>query len=134
MISKGFRQGGPPGFGLRRQLVDEKGEAKGTLRRNEHKSIQTDRIILIPGPENEIGIVREVYRLFVEDKKSEAEIAERLNVLGIQTDLRRPWTRGSIHQLLINEKYIGHNVWNRQSFKLKQKRVRNDPALSLIHI
>jgi hypothetical protein len=28
---------------------------------------------------------------------------------------------------LINEKYIGNNVWNRQSFKLKQKRVRNKP-------
>lgn len=34
---------------------------------------------------------------------------------------------GSVHQLLINEKYIGTNVWNRVSFKLKKKRVRNDP-------
>jgi hypothetical protein len=27
--------------------------------------------------------------------------------------------------VLINEKYIGNNVWNRGSFKLKKKRVRN---------
>lgn len=59
--------------------------------------------------------------------QNEAEIAESLNARGISTDRGRPWTRGTVHQLLINEKYIGHNVWNRQSFKLKQRRVRNDP-------
>ena len=46
---------------------------------------------------------------------------------GILTDLGRPWTRGTVHQVLINEKYIGNNVWNRGSFKLKKKRVRNSP-------
>jgi hypothetical protein len=33
--------------------------------------------------------------------------------------------RGTVHQVLINEKYIGNNVWNRVSFKLKKKQVRN---------
>src|SRR6185295_17135826 len=46
LIQLGFRQGGPAGFGLRRMLVDEKGEAKGELRLGEKKSIQTDRVIL----------------------------------------------------------------------------------------
>ncbi len=45
------------------------------------------------------------------------------------TDLGRPWTRGTVHQILINEKYIGNNVWNRGSFKLKKKRVRNSPEM-----
>ena len=44
------------------------------------------------------------------------------------TDLGRPWTRGTVHQVLINEKYVGKNVWNRVSFKLKKKRVRNKPG------
>src|SRR3546814_17617091 len=43
------------------------------------------------------------------------------------TDLGRPWTRGTVHQGLINGKYAGDNVWNRISFKLKKKRVRNSP-------
>jgi len=43
------------------------------------------------------------------------------------TDLGRPWTRGTVHQILINEKYIGNNVWNRISFKLKKRRTRNEP-------
>ena len=48
-----------------------------------------------------------------------------MNGRGLTTDLGRPWTRGTVHQILINEKYIGNNVWNRGSFKLKKKRVRN---------
>src|SRR3546814_16922101 len=64
LIEKGFRQGGPAGFGLRRTLIDEHGAEKGVLRRGEHKSIQTDRVILAPGPWEEVAIVREVYRAF----------------------------------------------------------------------
>lgn len=126
LIEKGFRQGGPAGFGLRRLLIDQYGLPKATLAQGEHKSLQTDRVVLVPGPENEVAIVREIYRDFVSDGQNEAQIAERLNESGILTDLGRPWTRGTIHQILINEKYIGTNVWNRVSFKLKKKRVRND--------
>ncbi len=57
------------------------------------------------------------------------EIAAILNDRGNWTDLGRPWTRGTVHQVLINEKYIGNNVWNRGSFKLKRKRVRNSPDM-----
>src|SRR5690606_10024913 len=39
-----------------------------------------------------------------------------------------PWTRGTIHQILTNEKYIGNNVYNRSSFKLKVQHVNNPPA------
>jgi len=49
LIELGFRQGGPPGYGLRRMLIDEAGAEKGELRRGEHKSIQTDRVTLVPG-------------------------------------------------------------------------------------
>jgi DNA invertase Pin-like site-specific DNA recombinase len=129
LIELGYRQGGAAGFGLRRTLVDQNGAIKATLVRGEQKSLQTDRITLTPGPEEEIRIVRDIYRTFVLDRRVEGEIAETLNARGIHTDLGRPWTRGSVHQVLINEKYIGNNVWNRISFKLKKMRVRNDPAM-----
>lgn len=128
LIRLGFRQGGVPGFGLRRMLLDQSGQEKGLLGQGEHKSIATDRVILVPGPEDEVAIVREVYQLFVEGGQTEREIADDLNGRGILTDLGRPWTRGSIHQLLINEKYIGNNVWARTSCKLKGAHVRNDPG------
>ena len=41
------------------------------------------------------------------------------------TVLGRSWTRGSVREVLTNEKYIGNNVYNRRSFKLKKKRVVN---------
>ena len=127
LIELGFRQGGAPGFGLRRCLVDQSSNAKGQLARGEHKSIQTDRVILVPGPVEEVETVHWIYKAFVEDRKIEREIAESLNQRGILNDLGRSWTRGTVHQVLINEKYIGNNVWNRSSFKLKQRHVRNDP-------
>ena len=36
---------------------------------------------------------------------------------------------GTVHQVLTNEKYIGNNVYNRMSFKLKKKRVINPPEM-----
>ena len=81
----------------------------------------------MPGPEDEIAVVQEVYRLFVDGGRPEREIAALLNGRGVLTDFGRPSTRGSIHELLINEKYIGNNVWARSSFKLKQAHVRNPP-------
>ncbi|MDP9412528.1 MAG: recombinase family protein [Pseudomonadota bacterium] len=129
LIELGFRQGGPAGFGLRRVLVDQSGSIKGELARGEHKSIQTDRVILAPGPEEEAAVVREIYRMFVYESRTEREIAATLNDRGIRTDCGRSWSRGAVHQVLINEKYIGNNVWNRVSCKLKKKRVRNDPSM-----
>jgi DNA invertase Pin-like site-specific DNA recombinase len=129
LIELGYRQGGPAGFGLRRNLVDQAGAPKGQLSRGEHKSIQTDRVVLVPGPLDEIDTVRRIYTSFVNHGKLEREIAEDLNARGITTDRGRYWTRGTVHQVLINEKYIGNNVWNRGSFKLKRKRVRNSPDM-----
>ena len=125
LVELGFHQGGAPGFGLRRMLRDQSGQAKGFLARGEHKSIQTDRVVLVPGPPEEIEIVRWMYLAFVEEGKVESEIAKALNGRGVQTDLGRPWTRGTVHQVLTNEKYVGNNVYNRISFKLKKKRVLN---------
>jgi DNA invertase Pin-like site-specific DNA recombinase len=127
LIELGYRQGGAPGFGLRRMLVDQSGEPKSILTRGEHKSIATDRVILVPGPEEEIALVGRIYHDFL-NGKSEREIASALNAQGIMSDLGRPWTRGSIHQILINEKYVGNNVWGRTSFKLKKAHVRNLPG------
>lgn len=129
LISLGFRQGGIAGYGLRRQLVDEHRNPKADLRRGEHKSLQTDRVVLVPGPQHEVHTVRRMYRLFVEERRCESEIAATLNSEGITTDLGRQWTYGTVHQVLTNEKYIGNNVFNRISFKLKEKRVRNPPDL-----
>ncbi len=128
LVQLGFRQGGQPGLGLRRQLVDEQLNAKGILQRGEKKSIQTDRVLLVPGPQEEIATVHEIYDLFLDASMPERVIAFHLNRKGISTDRGTEWTRATVHQVLTNEKYIGNNVYNRRSFKLKIHSQLNPPS------
>lgn len=126
LIERGFRQGGEAGFGLQRMLVDQNRTQKFILRRADRKSIQTDRVTLVPGPESERHTVQEIFRLFIHESLNEARIAETLNTSGL---LKRgtAWSRHSVHEILINGKYAGDNIWNRKSFKLRQHRIRNAP-------
>jgi DNA invertase Pin-like site-specific DNA recombinase len=125
LAEMGFRQGGHAGYGLRRMLIDQTGTPKGFLRWGERKSIFTDRVILVPGPDEEVKVVREIFRLFIGEKLFPKRIAERLNEKGIPSETGRPWTRYMICDMLSNPKYIGCNVTNRTSMKLRTALVRN---------
>ncbi len=129
LIELGFRQGGPAGYGLRRTLIDQHGTIKSELTRGEHKSLQTDRVVLMPGPDDEVRIVNLIYKWFIDDGIMESEIAARLNGMKVRTDLDREWTRATVREILSNEKYIGNNIYNRISFKLKKHRVANTPDM-----
>lgn len=133
LIELGYRQGGPAGYGLRRRLIDQNRAPKTELTRGEHKSIQTDRVVLVPGPDEEIETIRFIFDSFVHASRTETEIATQLNARLIWTDLGRSWTRATVHQILINEKYVGNNVWNRCSCKLKGHRVYNPPESWIRH-
>jgi DNA invertase Pin-like site-specific DNA recombinase len=125
MVELGFRQGGPAGYGLRRQLVGSDGTVKHILKLGERKSIQSDRVRLIPGPRKERAIVREIFQLFTVERRSEREIVEILNTRGVRSESGRPWSRSCVHEILVNPKYVGANVYNRRSAKLHQRTVRN---------
>lgn len=142
LIQLGYRQGGMAGYGLRRMLVNAAGAPLRILKLGERKSLQTERVILVPGPEEEVRVVQLIYDQFVNHGKKEAQIAKDLNQHGVLTEIARelkergeegevghPWTGALVHQILTNEKYIGNNIFNRQSFKLKEKRVKNPPDM-----
>ncbi len=84
-------------------------------------------MILVPGPSQEVATVLRIYRLFLQDGMPERVIASVLNREGIPNEVGGLWSRGTIHQILTNEKYVGHNVYNRTSFKLKLQHVQNPP-------
>ena len=128
LITLGYRQGGIPGYGLRRQLLDQHGQPKALLSRGERKSFQLERVILTPGPDHEVATVRRIYHLFTTEQKTEAQIAAMLNSEGVPPEAGRPWTRGTVCDLLTNEKYIGNNLYNRTSTKLQRPRVVNKPS------
>lgn len=136
LILRGFKQSGSAGYGLRRALVDEKGNQKGIVLENgQRKSIQSDRVILIKGPEEEVRLVHRIYRMFIDELKKENDIAQILNSEGMRTDLGRMWTCGTARQVLTNEKYIGNSVFNRTSQRVaiqdplsgKKSSVKNPP-------
>jgi hypothetical protein len=78
LIELGFRQGGQARYGLRRQLIDRDRNPKGLLGLGERKSLQPDRVILVPGPNREIETVQHIYDLFVAQGNTEREIMEVL--------------------------------------------------------
>lgn len=122
----GYRVGGAPGYGYRRLLLDSNGNPKGILDYKDRKARQEDRIVLIPGPDEEIGVVREIFRWFVEERLFYSEIVTRLE----RGDVEPPphaerWTKYIIRRMLSDEKYIGHNVYNRTSGRLRQTRTPN---------
>jgi len=129
LIELGFRQGGTAGYGLRRVLVDQAGQLKAQLARGEHKSLQTDRVILVPGPEEEVRHVNLMFAWLIDEDLRIAEIAGRLNGMGVRNDVGSAWSYGTVREVLTNEKYIGNNLYNRQSFKLKKVHVKNPPSM-----
>ncbi|MFP8416569.1 recombinase family protein [Enterobacter hormaechei] len=125
LVRRGYHQGGMPGYGIRRLLIDEHAKPKGQLLPGQRKSLQTDRVILIPGPDDEVQVVNRIYDMFINDGKPELVIASELNRKHIPAENGLQWTRCKIHQILTNEKYIGNNVYNRTSGRLKTRSVRN---------
>jgi DNA invertase Pin-like site-specific DNA recombinase len=123
----GYKLGGSSGFGVRRMLIDQSGRHKTVLQPGEQKNIQTDRVIIVPGPEEEIKVVLWIYQMFIDEGKGETEIARVLNAKGVPTENGRPWTQNKVHYVLTAEKYIGNNIYDRRSCKLKSKLVTNPP-------
>jgi DNA invertase Pin-like site-specific DNA recombinase len=118
----GFRIGGPPGYGLRRQILTDGREPGLMLNPGQKKSIQTDRVTLVPGPSEELAMIRRIYTHYIYLRQSEREIAEAFNQEGL-THFGKPWSRALVRTVLSNEKYIGHNVVGRVTARLYTRQV-----------
>ena len=93
LIELGFCQGGSAGIGLRRCLIDAFGNRKGLLAVGEYKSIASDRVILVPGPPEEVAIVQRIYRDYLERDMGSEAIAAALNREGVRSESGRPWSK-----------------------------------------
>jgi DNA invertase Pin-like site-specific DNA recombinase len=127
LARQGYMLGGFAGYGFRRLLVGQDGKPKCTLARGERKSIATDRVLLVPGPPDEIATVRLIYEMFAQGT-GERRIAAILNERGFKNGFGRPWHHSAILHMLSNEKYVGNNIWNRCSCKLQSPVRRNAPG------
>ena len=114
----GFKQGGVPGYGLRRMLVSADGHAKQQLANGERKSIATDRVILVPGPREEVQIVRDIYWMLISENRTVYAIACELNRRGIKYIGDSKWDYLAVYSVLTHPKYAGCHVFGRTSSKL----------------
>jgi DNA invertase Pin-like site-specific DNA recombinase len=128
-VRMGFWRGGPAPFGLRRQLVDEYGRPRMQMEYRQRKVLQTDRVVLIPGPKAETDVVQRVFKAYVVESKSVTAIASELNAGPVRTTRGMHWTSAAIDVMLTNETYLGNIVFNRTSFKLQRSQVRNPPEM-----
>jgi DNA invertase Pin-like site-specific DNA recombinase len=115
---KGYWTSGPPGLGLRRQTVDERGRRGPILEAGQRKAIQGHRTLLVPGPAHEVALVNRIYSLFLTTALPRCGIARLLNAEGATTDRGQRWTFTTVHSLLTNPKYVGDLVYHRTSSRL----------------
>jgi DNA invertase Pin-like site-specific DNA recombinase len=114
IVAQGFRGGGVAGYGLRRMLVSSDGHRKQILQSNERKNLQSDHVVLVPGPKHEVECIRTIFALGAK-RKTPLQIAEDLNRRKIKRPGYERWSKGSIYLILKNEKYMGSNVWGKTS-------------------
>jgi DNA invertase Pin-like site-specific DNA recombinase len=120
----GFKQGGVPGYGLRRLLISSDRQPKQQLQSGERKSIATDRVILVPGPAHEVQCVKNIYRMLVSDKQSVYAIAQVLNQNRVEYIGDSKWDYQAVHAILTHPKYAGCHVFGRTSCRLLTPTVR----------
>lgn len=121
----GFRVGGQAGYGLRRMMISVSGKQKKVLDGGEYKSLTTDRIVLVPGPKEEVDCVRAIFEMVLLKHLGPSQIARELNERCIPYRHGKQWKHYAVHNILCNAKYTGCNIWNRTSRRLQGADIRN---------
>lgn len=126
VAQRGFRTGGVSGYAFRRMLVSPDRVLKQELLFRQRKSVQEDRVILVPGPVEETGCVREIFRLFTEEGRMPSQIANELNRQGMpyRGTSRVRWYAGAVNRLLRSPKYAGWHIYGMYSQRLQTPRVK----------
>lgn len=120
--AQGYKQGGSAGYGLRRMTVSASGTRGHLLRKGERKSVPTDRVVFVIGPEKEVAVIRRIYDMFVDELLSDTAIAKRLNSERIPSEFGEVWSSYFVKNILTNEKYCGTLVFNRSTQRLRTPR------------
>ncbi|WP_166454816.1 recombinase family protein [Duganella aquatilis] len=127
--SMGYKQGGKPGYGLRRVSVAADGSRRTPLMPGERKSTATDRVALVHGPANEVAIIRQIFHLYVEQGLSDRRIATLLRKNDSSRDSGKPWSATAVRRILVNRRYCGDLVYNQTTRRMGSSVTRNQAAL-----
>jgi len=125
----GFRQGGKLIYGFRRLLIDAAGKPRQVLNSGERKALDSDKVIIIPGPPEELAVIRRIFRLYVRNRLTVSQIAKRLEKAGIKGYGDSPLGVATIGHVLHNELCIGQMTYNVTTKRLQGRTLRNPEHL-----
>jgi DNA invertase Pin-like site-specific DNA recombinase len=116
---RGFHVGGEAPYGLRRVVVDSCGRQRAVLQLGETKVSSLDRVVLAPGPAEEVRVVKWLFRQVATKGTKPMALARELNLRGVPYKGGRDWRPLTISTMLANEKYIGNLVYGAHSVTLR---------------
>lgn len=110
----GFKQGGSPPYGTRRQVIDENGNPRMILKAGQRKALITDNVVYVHGPPRETALVTRIFEAFVQNKMRLGEIANWLNKMGRKRSHGAPWSSNTVRSILSNELYVGKYIFGKR--------------------
>lgn len=125
LVQNRFRPGAHAPFGLRRLLVGTDGVPKRLLENGEQKNLKTEKVTLTLGPQKEVEAIRRIFRLFVDEGRTRAQI---VRLLRSDECIAKPpggWQFCRLTKVLTNESYIGNIVYRKSTRKLGDRLIRN---------
>ena len=108
---QGYNNGGTPPYGYRTEHI-----ALGN---------QKTKAVWVPGPREEVDVVRWIFNQYAYENKGYHKIASELNERKIPSQKGGTWSASTIRTIIYNESYIGRKVWNKQDYQTKGKKWRD---------
>ncbi len=119
LASMGYHVSGSSPYGLRRQLITAHGQVRQLMQRGDRKAVIDERVVLVPGPRDEVQQVRTIFEWFAHERASLTSIVQRLRVGQVPLPQHVPrWTTVVVRAMLLNERYIGTMLFNKSTSSL----------------
>jgi hypothetical protein len=127
--------------GTQHMLDPETGEVISTFGRNQGSGVpahyhkqKDERIVLVPGSEEAVAVVRKIYARHHRDKWGTPRIAIELNDQGTPSPQGGQWYTGTIRGILNNPIYAGLGIANRCTSAVYHRRSQDGPVRSEVDL
>jgi hypothetical protein len=98
------------------------------LNSGERKAFTSDKVIVIPGPSEELAVIRRIFSLYVRNQ-SIPEIVKHLANEGIKGNGDRPLSWRTVRAILSHELCIGQMTYNVTTRRLQGRKLKNPEEL-----
>ncbi|MGP1308770.1 MAG: recombinase family protein [Phycisphaerales bacterium] len=107
-----------------KRLLDERGEPMRELAKGESVAVsKRDRCKLVLGEPERAGVVKDIFRMYTQERKGFKAVASALNRRGVPTARSKEWAAHysgrwsitTVRAILMNPAYCGDLAWNRRT-------------------